>query len=124
MRYNILIPRDSITAWMIASAVLLKSHYVYLELQYWTKYKNRWLRNRLKRHGKLVCEYCGREDLIIPKKHVKTCAKNFATIDHVIPLSRGGPKFDTTNFAVACRTCNNRKGEKLVEQMENANAKD
>jgi 5-methylcytosine-specific restriction endonuclease McrA len=33
----------------------------------------------------------------------------YATIDHVIPLSRGG-KDHIDNLALACRECNERKG--------------
>jgi len=50
-----------------------------------------------------TCAYCGStEDL---------------TIDHIVPLSRGGAhSFD--NLTVACGTCNNSKGaKKLIEWM-------
>jgi hypothetical protein len=43
------------------------------------------------------CQYCGsRENL---------------TIDHVLPLSRGGP-YTWQNLVIACLRCNNRKGNR------------
>jgi len=55
-------------------------------------YKNIYIRDEF------TCQYCGsHEDL---------------TIDHVIPRSRGG-KSSFDNCVVACRPCNNRKGNKI-----------
>lgn len=39
------------------------------------------------------------------------------TLEHVIPRSRGG-KTDESNLKVACESCNNRKGDRLVEECE------
>lgn len=50
------------------------------------------------------CQYCGR---IEPEERL--------TLDHVIPLSRGG-KDHWTNVVVACRMCNNRKGSFTPEE--------
>ena len=49
-----------------------------------------------------TCQYCGRQagDL---------------TIDHVIPRSRGGPH-TWDNLVSACKTCNHRKGGKLLNE--------
>ena len=48
-----------------------------------------------------TCQYCG------STRHL--------TIDHVIPKSRGGE--DTwENLAVACSSCNTKKGDKFLEQ--------
>ena len=49
-----------------------------------------------------VCIYCSAaEDL---------------TLDHLIPLARGGPH-SQDNLAVACRKCNSRKGTKTYEEF-------
>jgi len=48
------------------------------------------------------CQYCGREDPNL-------------TIDHVIPLSRGG-KHTWTNVVAACHRCNSIKGDRTPEQ--------
>lgn len=37
------------------------------------------------------------------------------TIDHVVPLSKGG-KHEWTNVVTACSTCNNKKGDKTPEK--------
>lgn len=51
-----------------------------------------------------TCQYCG--------KHLSN--KN-ATIDHVIPVSKGG-KNSYTNCVTSCKTCNNWKSDKLLSQ--------
>jgi 5-methylcytosine-specific restriction endonuclease McrA len=58
-------------------------------------------KNILRRDGHR-CQYCGRSDLSL-------------TIDHVLPLSRGGE--DTwENLVCACVQCNNRKGDRTPDE--------
>ena len=66
-------------------------------------------RNVLARDG-WTCQYCGATDRPL-------------TVDHVIPRSRrtrrhpeGGPH-DWTNCVAACLPCNNRKGDRLPEEV-------
>jgi 5-methylcytosine-specific restriction endonuclease McrA len=40
------------------------------------------------------------------------CRKPADTVDHVVPLSRGGAPLDTNNLVACCRSCNGRKGNK------------
>ena len=61
-------------------------------------------RNLLLRDGH-TCQYCGR---------VGTASD--LTIDHVLPLSRGGPADRWENCVVACRRCNWRKANKRPEE--------
>lgn len=69
-----------------------------------------------RRDGK-KCHYCGREVLSsdeIPNFSVLAYTKgmypkNLATVDHVIPLSKGGAN-DLENMVVCCRECNTKKG--------------
>ena len=56
--------------------------------------------------GREVCAYCG----------VKL-SKYTATIDHVIPLSRGGTDFKG-NLVWCCKKCNQNKGSKLLSEWE------
>ncbi len=49
-----------------------------------------------------VCIYCGSDQDL--------------TIDHLIPLARGGPHCQD-NLAVACRRCNSSKGTKTYEEF-------
>lgn len=62
-------------------------------------------RKKLKTHKKLtgneVCTYCG----------VKLSTYT-ATLDHVIPLSRGGSD-DPINLVWCCKKCNHSKGNRL-----------
>lgn len=72
------------------------------------------MRNIHKRHSQntlkllppdAVCQYCG-----------MPLDSSNATIDHVIPLSRGGT--DTPDNKVwACKTCNHRKGDLLPYEL-------
>ena len=53
---------------------------------------------------KHVCQYCYQA---FPEKKL--------TLDHVIPLCRGG-RHDWNNVVTACSSCNNKKGSLSVEQ--------
>jgi len=44
------------------------------------------------------------------------CAKRADTIDHVIPRSRGGTH-GWDNCVAACRSCNSRKADRLIEEL-------
>ena len=39
-------------------------------------------------------------------------SKNSATLDHIVPISRGGVKSFTANTVLACMECNNQRGSK------------
>jgi len=49
------------------------------------------------------CFYCGR------KIFVSTHGATIATVEHILPRSRGGTN-DLKNLALACVNCNNEKG--------------
>ncbi len=71
----------------------------------------------LAKNDNLICAYCGRNDLVnctdgtIYEKEVARREGREATVDHVIPISRGGDLLDTNNFAVCCHKCNNEKAD-------------
>lgn len=44
------------------------------------------------------------------------CGKRADTIDHVVPRSRGGAHA-WDNCVAACRTCNSRKADRLIEEL-------
>ena len=44
------------------------------------------------------------------------CARRADTIDHVVPRSRGGAH-SWENCVAACRTCNSRKADRLLEEL-------
>ena len=62
-------------------------------------------RNILLRDG-LRCQYCA----------IK-CSPKVATIDHIIPKSRGG-RTSWENLVTACPPCNRKKGNKYLRDVE------
>ena len=61
---------------------------------------------RLFRRDANTCLYCG-----------ETMARGLLTRDHIVPVSRGG-RDDWENVVTACRACNQRKDDKLLEELE------
>lgn len=61
----------------------------------WRSAVPRWSRSRLLERDRHVCAYCG---------------KAAATVDHVLPRSRGGDS-SWLNTVAACWKCNNRKDD-------------
>lgn len=53
--------------------------------------------------GQVTCAYCDR-----PVAQTDSCDPLRATLDHVVPLSRGG-RHERANAVVACSECNTRK---------------
>lgn len=53
------------------------------------------------RRDNWTCVYCN--------KHL---INSDATIDHIVPLSKGGSKHDPSNLVAACRSCNSSKKDK------------
>lgn len=51
-----------------------------------------------------TCQYCA-----------KKLSEKKLTVDHVVPLSKGGTH-EWTNVVAACESCNNKKGAKSLEQ--------
>ena len=43
------------------------------------------------------------------------CSKKAESIDHIQPRSRGG-RHEWTNVVACCRSCNTRKGDRLLEE--------
>lgn len=60
------------------------------------------------------CHICG---LTIPEDIVSSHHPLFGTVDHVIPLSKGGSK-NWRNCAPAHRMCNRRKGSRGLSSLE------
>lgn len=62
-------------------------------------YKSTFNRDSIIKRDKKTCQYC----------NLKLCS-NEITIDHIIPLSKGGQN-SFTNCVVACRPCNDYKAD-------------
>lgn len=52
-----------------------------------------------------TCQFCGR---VLPASEL--------TLDHVVPRSRGGHT-DWDNLVACCHSCNNRKGDRLPDEV-------
>lgn len=93
------------------------------EVQIYLNKRYEFLSNKLLEFGVLTCEYCGKQHLDIGHRLMKDSYldnknKKLATIDHRIPrvLKLIDP-LDETNWSVACKRCNHRKGTKLVKEF-------
>lgn len=64
------------------------------------------------------CYYCGRETLPAPTGDTPPAYPLTATIDHMIPASRGGGA--GANLVLACRDCNELKGDMTSEEFAEA----
>jgi 5-methylcytosine-specific restriction endonuclease McrA len=63
--------------------------------------------------GDLNCQYCGQTDLIIRhNQDPEIPMHRRATIDHIIPVSKGGST-KQTNWAISCERCNKKKGARI-----------
>lgn len=58
-------------------------------------------RRRILNRDNWTCTYCE-----------KKLVNSDATVDHIVPLSRGGSKTDPDNLRAACRACNSSKKDK------------
>lgn len=89
-----------------ASLVLLTKDLRDQELEKWLAFREELLDEK-----GCACYYCGKKNL---QREVdmtnKEELKILATIDHVMPLSKGGSRFDKSNCVVACFPCNQKKG--------------
>ena len=69
-----------------------------------------------KQHGR--CYYCGVHFVGQRRRHNNLTDSEYLartpTIDHIVPLSKGG-KNSVSNFVLACHRCNVRRGNKSFE---------
>lgn len=80
-------------------------------------FRKEFLDKFVEKHGELYCEYCGLRNLV--RKVTKQSEKLIlATLDHIVPLSRGGSEFDISNIKLCCQKCNTLKGDMRVKEFE------
>lgn len=58
------------------------------------------IRHRILSRDDFTCRYCGKKSPSM-------------TVDHVVPVTRGG-YHDESNLVAACRSCNSKNGNKLI----------
>jgi 5-methylcytosine-specific restriction endonuclease McrA len=75
----------------------------------WMAFKDQYLRSVIAEHGAIHCHYCN-----LKLQYVKKKCKNQATLDHVLPISKGGKIYDPSNLVPACRKCNNNKSDTVL----------
>jgi 5-methylcytosine-specific restriction endonuclease McrA len=93
-----------------AALVLLNATLSEQERAEWTEF-----RLRLLRASTMTCEYCGKTGLTEELK----VGKGFfllGTLDHVVPVSKGGAVFDPANLKVACFPCNKSKAALSLDE--------
>ncbi len=66
-------------------------------------WKKRISRSLIERDG-LVCHLCG---AILNKSTI--------TLDHLIPISFGGPRWDKHNIKLSCKECNNNRNNLPID---------
>ena len=66
--------------------------------------KRMWKENILARDNH-QCRYCGSNENL--------------TIDHIVPRSRGGARWDASNCCAACIHCNRAKGSMMLQDFLN-----
>lgn len=71
-------------------------------------------RLRIYERDGFVCRYCAKpvKDAVGNRRGVKP---NHATLDHIIPRSRGGTG-DESNLVTACFSCNSRKKDRTRDE--------
>lgn len=97
-----------------ANLVLLQRLYAQLEQRRWVKERKKFLQAEIKKNdGKLICGYCHNDKLKIKsqKRHEQ------ATVDHIVPKSKGGSPWDHDNFVVCCNSCNKKKASGDAEDF-------
>mmetsp|Transcript_5737 Transcript_5737/g.9919 ORF Transcript_5737/g.9919 Transcript_5737/m.9919 type:complete len:150 (+) Transcript_5737:366-815(+) len=71
-----------------------------------------YLRAHQRRYGTLTCNYCRKQRLRL-HHWAEPSSDDDATVDHFVPICRGGTD-EERNLVVACRRCNEDKGNSLI----------
>lgn len=111
----------------MASYLQLKEEYQKLDPQcrtwrmgkrVWLNFRNKILKQKQKEaKGNLICAYCGSDHLVL-NFHKRGLPNNKkATLDHIIPKSKGGSEYSLSNLAVSCHKCNSKKKDLMPEDF-------
>lgn len=88
-----------------------------LRLRYYVNVPQRgrhWSRRAVLERDRYTCGYCGVR--LGDKYRGRTLNRQDLTIDHVLPVSRGG-KNTWSNTICACAACNHRKGDRMPHEV-------
>ena len=97
----------------MAALVLLAGRLQKETIQDWLNFRIAFLNSIISIRGDLVCAHCQAKGLLIETDDTD----KLATVDHVVPLSKGGEQFDRTNCIVACYPCNNNRKNRSIEEF-------
>ncbi len=75
-------------------------------VKYYHRARIKFSKNIVKKRDSYICQYCGKNGAGDKKQ---------MTIDHVMPVSKGG-KSTFENCVTACFNCNNKKNNKLLSE--------
>lgn len=75
--------------------------------------RTKWTRSTLIRKYGGLCHLCGE-----PVEMGDPTSPKYATIDHVVPLSKGG-RDHMDNLALAHQRCNRKKGDEVADEKGN-----
>lgn len=86
-------------------------------------FRHKFLRAFKNKHGEPFCEYCGKHPLIADDKGLtynkgKIVKEWLATLDHIIPRSKGGARFSKDNIKLCCPKCNMKKGNLSIKEFK------
>jgi len=97
----------------LAARVLLERRLRRQEIVDYLTFKKAFLNVVREVEGTLRCHYCGLTGLTesVGDNPTKAELRRMATVDHVVPRSRGGSERDPENLVVACWSCNQRKAD-------------
>lgn len=104
-----------------SAAVLLRNYYREHDIDFtegndWRYYfivRRHFLRKRKRENnGKWICHYCGKiiNNIQVRNKLYQKNNKILITVDHKIPLNKGGDLLLTSNMLECCTKCNSQKG--------------
>jgi 5-methylcytosine-specific restriction endonuclease McrA len=60
-----------------------------------------------------------RKQLLTTNPDCAYCGQPATTLDHLIPISKGGPPLDPTNLIPACNPCNASRGNRPAPGLRN-----
>jgi 5-methylcytosine-specific restriction endonuclease McrA len=66
----------------------------------------RFSRHNIYKRDNYTCAFCGKEFV-----------ESKLSVEHIIPISRGGETRSWDNVVTACKKCNNQKGNKLLSEV-------
>ena len=98
----------------MAALVMLSRDLEKAQRRQWLDFRDELLDDAEAADGQLVCKLCGMEGMLreTPEGKFRQPA-NLATIDHIVPRSKGGPEYDKKNCMIVCYGCNQRKKDKM-----------